>query len=157
MIVSDCITLVIDGHVMISLIKQNGLEGALKSIRSYREQLLTKDSQKMFLILTNMQGIIAEQRKRRRVLSQEVSHLTGIDRAVHPRSSHRTLHSIALVRIANNHFTLRDCNISCFPCESNSSVAEWILKILQCIRDAPYQCFPLVSCSFPDPNSPNSA
>lgn len=97
MIVSDCITLVIDGHVMISLIKQNGLEGALKSIRFYREQLLTKESQKMFLILTNMQGIIAEQRKRRRVLSQEVSHLTGIDRAVHPRSSHRTLHSIALV------------------------------------------------------------
>lgn len=95
--VSDCVTLVIDGNNMISLIKQHGLEGALKSIRSYREQLLSSDSQKMFLILTNMQGIIAEQRKKRRVFVSFIHHHKGIHRTVHSRSPHRALHSTAFV------------------------------------------------------------
>ena len=98
--VSDCITLVIDGNIMISLIKRNGLEGALNSIRSYREQLLSSDSQKMFLILTNMQGIIAEQRKKRRVFVSFIHHHKGIHRAFHAQSPHRTLHSTAFVSLS---------------------------------------------------------
>lgn len=155
--VSDCITLVIDGNNMISLIKQNGLEGALKSIRSYREQLLSNDSQKMFLILTNMQGIIAEQRKKRRVLfhfhksSQRnpSSHSLAI-------SSQNSTFDCVCIKLSLS-FIPRDCNISCFPCESHHSVAEWILKILQCIRDAPYQSFFIFVYSYTDPNYPNSA
>lgn len=155
--VSDCITLVIDGNIMISLIKRNGLEGALNSIRSYREQLLSSDSQKMFLILTNMQGIIAEQRKKRRVF-----------RFIHASSQRNPSSRSRAISSQNSTFdcvciTLslplipRDCNISCFPCESHHSVAEWILKILQCIRDAPYQSLSSIIHSFSDPNYPNSA
>ena len=86
--ISDCITLIIDGNNMISLIKQNGLEGALKSIRFYRERLLTADSQKMFLILTNMQGIIAEQRKKKRVFFPFIHQHKALYRVIHSRSSH---------------------------------------------------------------------
>ena len=49
------------------IIKQDGLDGGLKYIRNIRELLLTSNKQKLFLILTNMQNIISEQRKRRRV------------------------------------------------------------------------------------------
>lgn len=31
-----------------------------------------------------------------------------------------------------------DCNVVCFPCESNAEAAEWVLKIVDCVRNAPY-------------------
>lgn len=44
-----------------------------------------------------------------------------------------------------------DCNVVCFPCESNAEAAEWMMKIVDCVRNAPYtsesQVF--VKCSPP--------
>jgi hypothetical protein len=55
------------GHAMISLIKQRGLDGALNEIADIRERLVSEEHQRILLILTEMQGVIAEQKKRRRV------------------------------------------------------------------------------------------
>ena len=63
----DCVLLVMGGHVMISLIKQRGLDGALNEIADIRERLVSEEHQRILLILTEMQGVIAEQKKRRRV------------------------------------------------------------------------------------------
>lgn len=63
----DCVLLVMGGHAMISLIKQRGLDGALSEITSLRERLVSDENQRILLILTEMQGVIAEQKKRRRV------------------------------------------------------------------------------------------
>lgn len=59
--------LVMGGHAMISLIKQRGLDGALNEIADIRERLVSEEHQRILLILTEMQGVIAEQKKRRRV------------------------------------------------------------------------------------------
>ena len=55
---------------MISLIKEHGLEGGLNHIREVRSRLLTSTQQPLYLILTNMQGIITEQRRKRRVWNE---------------------------------------------------------------------------------------
>ena len=64
--VQDCVTVVTDGYPMIALIKQS-METGLQHIREVRRRLLQDTSQKLLLILTNMQGIITEQRRKRRV------------------------------------------------------------------------------------------
>ena len=43
------------------------METGLQHIREVRRRLLQDTSQKLLLILTNMQGIITEQRRKRRV------------------------------------------------------------------------------------------
>ena len=63
----DCVRVVMGGHAMISLIKQRGLDGALNEIADIRERLVSEEHQRILLILTEMQGVIAEQKKRRRV------------------------------------------------------------------------------------------
>ena len=63
----DCVLLGMGGHAMISLIKQRGLDGALNEIADIRERLVSDEHQRILLILTEMQGVIAEQKKRRRV------------------------------------------------------------------------------------------
>lgn len=63
----DCVLLVMGGHAMISQIKQRGLDGALNEIADIRERLVSEEHQRILLILTEMQGVIAEQKKRRRV------------------------------------------------------------------------------------------
>lgn len=35
-------------------------------------------------------------------------------------------------------FRFRDCNITCFSCESEAAAAEWLIRIIDCIRDGPY-------------------
>lgn len=52
---------------MISLIKESGLKGALVNIRGIRDRILETPKQRLILILTEMQGIIAEQKRKRRV------------------------------------------------------------------------------------------
>ena len=59
---------------MISLIKEKGLDLGLEYIRGVRELLLEDKSQQMVLILTNMQAIITDQRKKRRVSLQPPPH-----------------------------------------------------------------------------------
>lgn len=68
--ITDCLLLVMDGNSMIMLIKQHGLEGALEQIRDLRSRIVQDESQRMILVLTAMQGIIAEQKKKRRVCSR---------------------------------------------------------------------------------------
>lgn len=67
LIINDCLTVIMEGSTMINLIKESGLEGGLARIKEVRSLLLSDSRQKLFLILTNMQNIIAEQRKKRRV------------------------------------------------------------------------------------------
>ena len=72
--VNDCLVMVMDGNSMISLIKEKGLDECLEYIRGVRELLLEDNSQQMVLILTNMQAIITDQRKKRRVSLQPPPH-----------------------------------------------------------------------------------
>lgn len=65
--ITDCLLWVMDGHSMITLIKQHGLNGALQQLRELRSQIVQEENQRLILILTSMQGIIAEQKKKRRV------------------------------------------------------------------------------------------
>ena len=68
-LITDCLLMVMDGNSMIMLIKQHGLEGALEKIHDLRSRIIQDESQQMILVLTSMQGIIAEQKKKRRVCS----------------------------------------------------------------------------------------
>ena len=65
--IHDCVMMVMDGHELINMIKVQGLDGALSSIRDIRDKILESSKQRMILILTEMQGIIAEQKRKRRV------------------------------------------------------------------------------------------
>lgn len=59
--------MIMNGNSMISLIKESGLKGALVNIRGIRDRILETPKQRLILILTEMQGIIAEQKRKRRV------------------------------------------------------------------------------------------
>ena len=59
--------MIMNGNSMISLIKESGLKGALVNIRGIRDRILETSKQRLILILTEMQGIIAEQKRKRRV------------------------------------------------------------------------------------------
>ena len=63
--------MVMNGHVIISMIKEQGLDGALSSIHEIRDRILESSKQRMILILTEMQGIIAEQKRKRRVCESQ--------------------------------------------------------------------------------------
>ena len=65
--IHDCVIMVMNGHVIIKMIKEQGLDGALSTVREIRDRILESSKQRMILILTEMQGIIAEQKRKRRV------------------------------------------------------------------------------------------
>jgi len=66
--------MVMNGHVIINMIKEQGLDGALSSIREIRDRILESSKQRMILLLTEMQGIIAEQKRKRRVCESQQIH-----------------------------------------------------------------------------------
>ena len=122
---------------MISLIKEKGMEGGLSHIKEVRSLLLTNTNQHLYLILTNMQSIIAEQRRKRRVFCIIFVFKLAINSSLYKGLPYRVVYSIKIVCF-HFKFNNRDCSVTCFPCESESAATEWMMKIIQCVRDGPY-------------------
>lgn len=75
----DGVTILMDGNAMIALIKEKGLKGALDYVKHMRELLLSDSKQQLYLILTNVQNIISENRKKRRVILVIIISYPGIN------------------------------------------------------------------------------
>ena len=136
--IHDCVMMVMNGHVIINMIKEQGLDGALSSIREIRDRILESSKQRMILLLTEMQGIIAEQKRKRRVgESQQIHEQESI------QSFTRDFLTELYIRLRLQWLVLRltdsDCAIDCIPCECNAAVVGWVMKILCAIREGPYQ------------------
>ena len=128
-----------DGSSMILLVKQSGIDGALDYMQSIRGLLLEDPKQRLFLILTNMQGIIASQRKKKRV---DFWNSNNRQESIRPFT--RDLLTELYLRLTLWLFlgllTPRECNVSCFPCESSNAVIDWVQKLMEAVRNSPYLC-----------------
>lgn len=82
----DGVIILMDGNAMIALIKEKGLKGALEYVNQMRDLLLSDSKQQLHLILTNVQNIISESRKKRRVFHITIISYAGINPSLHKES-----------------------------------------------------------------------
>lgn len=82
----DGVIILMDGNAMIALIKEKGLKGALEYVKQMRDLLLSDSKQQLHLILTNVQNIISESRKKRRVFHITIISYAGINPSLHKES-----------------------------------------------------------------------
>lgn len=82
----DGVTILMDGNAMIALIKKKGLKGALDYVKHMRDLLLSDSNQQLYLILTNVQNIISENRKKRRVFLVIIISYAGINPVLYKES-----------------------------------------------------------------------
>lgn len=82
----DGVIILMDGNAMIALIKEKGLKGALEYVKQMRDLLLSDSKQQLYLILTNVQNIISESRKKRRVFHIIIISYAGINPSLHKES-----------------------------------------------------------------------